>query len=364
MNRNKTQYDISKVLSEGAFQIISDLSNELYNNEVWRNYATWGRLQRSRTWDAIVKNSNIKVMATVLDVNSAKPLTALGGYSTYGGSIPKIGIGSKITEQDILNMMELEALGTDIDLDTAKDLVRVPLEDLYQGIHSKFKFFCLQGISTGNVVIDVSNQVNGKYLSVDLNVPAKSKKFTVKVWSDITADPLQELLDMQRYAKNTLKLKLDGYHWEMTQTKFDAFMAHPEVVKLTRGRLNILNTDYIVTDTEKLGVFTTLGLKPIVVVDELCAFDVDGEATEIEPFDTDNVVLVTNEPWFEMKRAVSAHSVASDNSAMRSTVEECIAAVSTWDSRNLINNIDVEAWAFPVPKNPNNILILDTAATS
>ena len=67
--RNKTQYDVSKVLPEGTFQTISEVANEKYATGVWRNYATWSPLQRSRDWNTIVKNDSVPVMASLLDVD-------------------------------------------------------------------------------------------------------------------------------------------------------------------------------------------------------------------------------------------------------------------------------------------------------
>lgn len=363
MNRNKSNYNIAEVLSGKDFQFISDLANERYNNELWKMYCDLSPVQRSRTWNSLVRESNVKVMASVLDVNSAKPLTSLSGFSTYGGDIPKIGIGSKIEEQDILNEMELLAVGAPLETEMAKNLVRVPLSSLYQGIHSKLKFFVLQGISTGRIVVDMNNQVNGKFISVDLNIPSANKVNVAKVWSDATADPIKDLRDKQRFAKNTLKLNLSDFHWEMSQSLYDTFISHPKVESIIKGRLNILNNDYIVTEDEIRAQLLALGIKPFYVVDEVCAFDSDGEAKEVEPFDTDNMSLVPSR-FFDMKRAISVQSYIESNTAMRSTVEEVIAAVSTWDDRKGVNNIDVEAWMFPVPKDPKNILILDTATAA
>lgn len=359
--RNKTQYNVSKILDEGTFQTISEVANLKYTTEVWRNYAEWDRVQRSRSWNSVVKENNVAVMATLLDVNSAKPLTSLGGYSKYGGDIPKIGIASKIEEQDILNIQEMKAFGDDLSEDDAKELIYTPLSKLYEGVHSKLDFFCLQGASTGKIIVDVTNQVNGKYISVDLNVPAANKRTASTVWSDAAADPIKQLLAEQKYAKNTLKLNLGNFHWEMSQSTFDVFIDHPNVVKYVMGRLNVLNNDYIVTEEEKLRVLRVLGIAPIVVVDHTCRFESDGVAVDIDPFESDNVVLITNTPWFDMKRAKSALASVDDPSAMISEVEEVIAAVSTWDTETITNKVSVEAWVFPVPKDPKQILIFAIA---
>ena len=49
---------------------------------------------------------------------------------------------------------------------------------------------------------------------------------------------------------------------------------------------------------------------------------------------------------------------------MYSFVENRIAILDTWEERPITNIIDVELWALPVFKNPNNIAIFDTTKGS
>jgi len=359
--RNKTQYNVSKILDEGTFQTISEVAHMRYETGIWREYADLDRVQRSRSWNSIVKENNVAVMATLLDVNSAKPLTSLGGYSKYGGDIPKIGIASKIEEQDILNIQEMKAFGDDLSEDDAKELIYTPLETLYEGIHSKLDFFCLQGASTGNIVVDVTNQVNGKYIAVDLNVPAANKRSAGTAWSDPAAEPVQQLIAEQEYAEDTLDLNLSDFHWEMSKQTYKTFITHPKVIEFAKNRVQAVNTDYIMTKSQIRAVLSDFGLAPIVIVDKKCKFDSDGKKVEIQPWENDNVVLITNTPWFDMKRAKSALSSVDDPSAMISEVEEVIVAASTWDVETITNKISAEAWMFPVPKDPKKILIFDIA---
>jgi hypothetical protein len=365
MQRDVNRHNILEILSGKDFTLVSEVANEKYNNELWRSYADVAAPKRAKTWDMLVRNSRIKVMASTLDPYSAKPLIAKGGFETYGGKIPYMGIAGKIDQQDVEAKLEMEAFGAPLTPQIAKELTLDTLEDMYQAIHSKLKFFVLQGVSTGNIVVDIDNQVNGKFISIDLNIPAANKATVAKVWSDSTANPVQQLIDKQRYAKRTLNLDISGMHWEMSQELWDVFIMHPEVIKATTGRMNIVNADnYIVTDGEKQAMLTTLGIKPIVIVEESVAFDSDGESTSFNPFDTDNAVLLPNTPFFDLQNSPSYQSMLQTATAERSTVEGFITAVSMWDDKHGVNTIDMDAWAFPVPKDAKNILIVDTATAT
>ena len=362
MQRDKSTHNIIEILGGKDFKVVSEVANDKYNNELWRQYADVAAPKRAKTWDQLVKDSHVKVMASVLDAYSDKPLVSKEGYTVYGGSIPYMGIAGKIDQQDVEAKLELEAFGSPITPEMAKDLTLSTLEEMYQGIHSKLKFFCLQGVSTGNIVVDVNNQVNGKYISIDLNIPAANKKDVVKVWSDKTANPVQQLIDLQRYAKRTLKLDITNMHWEMSQELWDVFIMHPNVIAATVGRMNIADaSNYIVTDAEKKAMLSTLGIKPILVIEESVSFDSDGEAQSFNPFDTDNVALLPNAAFFDLQNSPSYQSMLNTPTAVRSTVEGFITSVSMWDDKHGVNTIDMDAWAFPVPKDAKNILIVDTA---
>ena len=365
MKREATQYNINEILQGKKFEMVSNLANEKYNNEDWRFYADWDVLQRDTTWNQMMREADIAIMAVNLDPDSDKPLVSLGGMETYSGDIPFMGLGTRIEGNDIRQALQLKEVGASLTSEDAMRLTMTSLETLYQGIHSKLNFYCYQGISKGQIVVDTNSQKDGKFISVDLNIPAANKVKVAKVWSDITANPIQDLLDKQRYAKRELNLDITGMHWEMDEVKYNAFMEHPKVVELIQARLQKVSGDYIVTDAEKKAVINTLGIRPIVVVDQVCKFNSDGKKLSINPFEVDNVVLIPDLPFFNMKRAISNQTIIGQTvSAQRSTVEKCIAAVSTWDDQHGVNNIDVEAWAFPVPKDPKNIVIMDTTTAA
>ncbi len=365
MNREKTQYNINEILQGKKFEVVSNLANEKYNNKNWRFYAEWDALQRDTTWNQLIKEANVAIMAVNLDPDSDKPLVSLGGIETYSGDIPFMGLGTRIEGKDIRQALQLKEVGASLTTEDAMRLTMTSLETLYQGVHSKLDFYCYQGISKGSIVVDATNQTDGKYISVDLRIPSANKVNVKKVWSDATANPIQDLLDKQKYASRTLNLDIEGMHWEMDQAKYDAFMEHEKVKSLIQARLQKVSGDYIVTEDEKKAVIRTLGIKPIVIVDQICKFNSDGKKLSINPFEVDNVILIPNTPFFNMKRAVSNQTLIGQTAtAQRSTVEECIAAVSTWDDQHGVNNINVEAWAFPVPKNPKNIIIMDTTSAA
>ena len=367
MNRSYTQYDqfdVRRYVSPEEFGEIVNYVNSKYNNKGWQTYAGWGIPQNSRLWANFVKNDEIIVKASVLSVGAPKPQRSTTGYSSYGGSIPKIGHGLSIDEADLLTMQELSAQGSARLSDMMMDRLVYTLDKLIGGIHNKLNTFVYQALSTGFIAEAVTDNVDGTPLDIDYKFKKNHFATVGTGWDKAEATPIQDLLDAQKAAEND-NMSFD--HWEMTKTKYDQFINHQNTTKVVAGRMNVYNpTSYTVTETEILRVIHDLGVLPIRVVDEKSAHEVDGVA-QLSPsaFNEDNCVLCQLGQIFEMKCAnsvyrqrVAAGPVAS--TAMYTFVEDRTAILDMWQESPIKNIIETELWALPVIKNPNNVFVLKT----
>jgi hypothetical protein len=369
MLRDKSLYsdlDLRKYIDAEQLGIISETANAKYNNTGWQNYAAWGAPSNSTTWAQIVKNEEILVTASLLAVGANKPQRSASGWSTYTGSIPKIGHGMSLEEAGLMDIRQVQALTGQPYTQLFLESLNTTVGNLLGGVHNKLNRFTYQALSTG--IIDETDN-DGVSFKIDYRVKnhqgVQEKWFNEDGTPNEKATPVQDLLDFQRWAKKARNAIFD--HWEASEEAYDAFLTHPDVIAKTAVRVNAYTPgNYVMTEAEKLTALHEMGILPIRVVDEKSAHEEDGVPVIDEPsFNKNNWVLSSLGNIFEMK---CANSLYKDRIAYGSTgenniysfVDGRIAVLSTWQERPIKNIIDVELWALPVLKNPNNISILHT----
>ena len=368
MNREYSQYelfDLRRYLAPEEFGQITEYVNSKYNGKGWQGYASWGVPQNSRLWANFVKEDEILVRASILSVGAPKPQRSTKGFSSYGGSIPKLGHGLSIDEADLLTMQEISAQGSAALSDLMVDRLVYTLDKLIGGIHNELTSMTYQALSTGKVN-NADINVDGVPVDLSYRIPSKHIIATAKAWEIAAATPVENMLSAQKYAEDN---NIPYDHWEMTKTKYRQLVNHPAVLTLCKARMNILDAShYVLTENEVVTVLHDLGIAPIRVVDEKSAYEVDGVAKQApESFVTSNIVLCNSGDLFEMKCANSVYVQRAKmgptvSSAMYSFVESRIAILDMWQESPVKNIIETELWALPVMKNPNHILIVKTSA--
>jgi hypothetical protein len=361
--------DLRKYIDAENLGVISETANAKYNNKGWQNYANWGTPSNSTQWSQAIKNEEILVTASILSVGGNKPQRSATGWNVYSGSIPKIGHGMSMDESDLLSIRELQKITGTPYAELMLDTLNTNVSNLLGGIHNKLNRFTYEALSTGEVNADDADGV-----SFHMDYRVRNKMGVSEKWFDEDGNPnekstpVQDLLDFQKWAKKSQNAVFD--HWEVSQDAFDAFLAHPDVIAKTAVRINAYTPgNYVMTEAEKLTALHAMGILPIRVVDEKSAHEVDGVPVIDEPaFNTSNWVLCQLGNIFEMK---CAHSLYKDrvsygaigNNTMYSFVDGIIAVLDTWQEKPIMNIIDMELWALPVLKNPNNVAILKTDTT-
>lgn len=353
---------------ETGIRAIIDTVNSQYNNTNWKNHFKWGVQQMGLTFSVMTASSNIAPMASVIDVNSPKPLRAKKGFGGYGGSIPKIGHGFDNEEQELRNQQLFAASGGSYNISAVAELLFNDVDKLVQGAHSRINYMDDQLRSTGKVVIDVDNNPDGISIEVDYRVPAENFLKTgfanapKLAWSDANANPVQDLVDMVKYADDN-NISYDVF--EMSKVLWNTFLMHPQVILWTRARMGLQTSapTYPIGENDVRREIASFGsLPPFVINDTKYNAQTDGDDVIIKAFDEGNVILRPSGILGEMKNAISMHTLApstADN--LRTTVEGGrIAILNQWDARKLINHIELEGYAIPTLSNPKNLLVLDT----
>lgn len=361
--RNNTIYsinDIRKYVDYESFGIILDDVNAKYNEAIWRRYASWGTPTDDKNWVQGTKETPILVRASILGTHSTKPQRNTTGWGYYGGSVPKMGHGFSIEEDDLFEIRKAAKLQGRDRGELVIDSLISNLSNIVGGVHNELTYMTLQALSKG----EISDQSvdGGKY---DFKFPIPDNHFIApetKWWkkdgtADETMNVVQDILDMQRLIKKSLYLSCD--HWKMSQTLLDKLVAHPSVIKTVIANRNYFNTSSVaISEADVLTALHAAGVWPFDVIDHKSAHEEDGISVLDEPaFDEHNMVAANSAITpFTMKctnsiyldRQAYGHVAANNEYHL---IEDRIAVLNTWNERPIQNIVDVELYAGPVFNN-------------
>lgn len=372
--------DLRRYVDAENFGLLLNTANEKYNRAVWRDYADWGDPSDSREWIQGQRDIPILVRASILSAHGNKPQRNTQGWRTYGGSIPKLGHGFSIDESDLFQLREASKLTSVPFGYLVTDSLIQNSANMLGGIHNEISRMLLQAMSKGEIS-DAS--VDGT--SYDFKFPIDDKNFAkaseawftvgkdgVTLTANDAADPVQDLLDAQKYITDVLQLNVD--HWKMSKSLYDALLLHPAVMRRCTARVEYRNTtdsnlkNLILTEQEKLAVIHGLGIWPFDVIDFKTVHEEDGKpVADPQPFDIHNVVAVSSmQKPFTIK---CANSIFKDrlsagptsNSTLYSFVENRIGVLNTWQERPIENIVDFEVYAAPVFRDVRDIYFFTVA---
>lgn len=361
--------DMRRYISPNNFGVILNDSNAKYNAAIWRRYASWGTPSDDKEWSQGQKENPILVRASILGTHSNKPQRNGGGWKAYTGSVPKIGHGYSIDEDDLFmirknkNMQGIPAsiLMTDLVTDRSAAMIG--------GVHAELNYLTLQALSTGSIK-DVS--VDGAAFDYKFPIAdshylklAKAKewfkKSSSKITANETADPINDILDAQNVLTNELNLSVD--HWKISKELFDRLVKHKSVVDKCVARANYFDKENVhLTDKEVATFMHDMGVWMFDVVDYKSRHEVDGVSKADAPaFDEHNLVACSSQIVpFEMK---CTNSILIDRQRLGQIgsnhnyylVEDRIAVLSTTEERPFKNIVDCELYAAPVFNNIREI---------
>ena len=370
--RHNTQYsvaDLRRYISPKNFGLILDKTNEKYNQAIWRRYADWGTPSDDKEWIQGQKETPIMVRASLLGTHSGKPQRNGEGWQYYGGSIMKMGHGFSIDEDDLFmirknkNLMNVpySLLMTD----TVADKTNV----MIGGVHAELNYVTLQALSTGQI-----SEFSVDGVKYDYKFPIADTHFiksesgkewftksSNKIVANTNSDPIQDLIDAQKYLTRDLNLSVD--HWKISKELFDRMLQHPVVVAACIARANYFDkTNVHLTPREVLNFMHDMGIWSFDVVDYKSRHEEDGLAVSDAPaFDEHNLAACNSMIVpFEMK---CTNSIYIDRQKMGGIaqnhnyflVEDRIMVLSSSEERPFKNIVDCELYASPVFTNIREI---------
>ena len=350
--------------------LIIDNLNAKYNRAIWRQFASWGKPTDDREWKQGIKKTPILVRASVLGTHSEKPQRSTIGWEFYGGTLPQIGHGFNITQDDMIELRKSAKLADMTFGEALTDSFVLNSNAMIGGVHNELSYMVMQAMSTGEIH-DVS--VDGarydfKFQIPDENflAPANGKEWyiwdtsgaTPKLVANPNADVIEDILTFQKYLTDTLSLGVD--HWKLSKDLLDKIVLHPSVVNAFKGSKNYFHPESVKVDRGELldWLHTSMKIWPFQEIDFKSRHEEDGKPVADAPaFDIHNMVAASRayRP-FEIKVMNSIlkdrNKMGAHNDSVRTYfVEDRIAVQNVWQDRPMMNIIDCELYAGPVFNN-------------
>lgn len=360
---------LSAYLDAENFGLLLDRTNEKYNQALWKKYASWGTPTDDREWKQGQKQTPILVRASVLGTNSPKPQRNTQGWGMYGGTLPKIGHGFSINQDDMIELRKAAKLS---DLTFGEAMIDCFVQNssnMLGGIHAELNYMTFQALSTGQI-----NDVPVDGVPYDFKFPIPDENFIKPdndwfIWEtknservlvpNENADVVEDLITMQEYYTDELNLGLN--HWKVSKKLLRMILTHPSVQKAFAANKNYYDTAnvHVLRSDVLAWLNDEMGIWPFEEIDYKSRHEVDGKPVKDDPaFDEHNLVASTTafRP-FEMK---CMRSILQDRMGMEgqtsadlyALVEDRIVVLNSWQERpNLLNTIDCELFAGPVFNN-------------
>lgn len=349
-----------------SFGLILNNVNAKYNKAIWRQFASWGEPTNEREWKQGIKKTPILVRASVLGTQSEKPQRATVGWDVYGGTLPQVGHGFTVDQDDMIELRRISKLNDITFGESLLDCFIQNSSNMLGGVHNELSYMTLQAMSTGEIH-DVA--VDGARYDFKFQIPDENfaAPETGKEWFKIVggkvvanedADVIEDFLTFQKYYGEQLSLGVD--HWKLSKDLLDKILRHPSVQTAYKASKNYYAPENVkvVTNDVLQWLHNDMKIWPFQVIDFKSRHEENGKPVNDAPaFDVHNMVACSRayRP-FEMKCMNSIlkdrAKMGAHNDAVRTSfVEDRIAIQNVWEDRPMKNIVDCELFAGPVFNN-------------
>lgn len=365
MTQELSLYQLFNTINNAtALGEIADTANAKYNDPVWKMYCDKQAPQMVDVWRKTLEEKEVEVKASVVSANSSLPVRSLSGGKEMIGNIVRIGHSFLMEASDINDIIRTGSYGEGVEQYYYKKLLDRTTARIV-GIHSRINDMVFQGLSTGKIIFNYSNNPDGIPYEYDLKVPASNKlccKHATKKWSDDDYDVLADLKRMVDVAK---KQGITYTHFEMPQAKFDRLVSHPLTLAQYRTFAGYGSSDPVAnigSDIVWELIRKNLGLPFILIIDEMSKIEIDGIPTvSSADWDANNIVLRGSSSFYDLYNSVPLNFYDNNPATITTAIENNMIVIQKkFQSDPIQEKIGFEAMVMPVAKNPKNIVILNT----
>ncbi len=228
-NRRDLLRDISS--DSTIFQDFMDASESAFDEIMWQKYLT-PELQLDLDWKAIVSKLKAVPMASIIDFESGKPVTAKQAQAVAAGELETMGNLWQMSKRDYLRYMSF--LNSPL-MPTDQQMIRLffgDLNDAVTGPNKRIDYMLFQSMSTGTLAITKDNNPNGKPSeAIDWGI---TKTGVSATWDNAGATPLSDInagVEVMR-AKNVMIKEV-----VLNQFTYNQMMKTNEVIQSLGGRI-------------------------------------------------------------------------------------------------------------------------------
>lgn len=357
-------YDLSQVVS-GSKELgkIMDRANEKYNNSAWKFYCDKLDPQPIDEWVKYVDTDETEVRASVLSLNSKRPVRGVSGAEKYFGNLLRMGHAFTLDAKDFYELRKLGYHGDGM-IDAYINKYVNKSAAMIQGIHSEINNMVWQGLSTGKIVFDANNNPDGILMTKDLQIPAENKmccKHASYTWWSDEYDPIQDLARLRDKAREKGKI-VD--HFEMRKETYQRLISHPLVLSRFTNYANLsagVAVTMYATDQIWARIRETDNLPDILVIDELSMHEENGIAVSSpKAFKEKTVVLRSSAPSFDLVNTPSINLDDRNPATITTEIDnKFITIQKEFRSDPMAEITSFESINFTVPKDPTAIFILN-----
>jgi hypothetical protein len=335
-------------------------------------WSTLFPLKYTRKFDikGIEGNEGIPIAADRVAFNTSAPKKTRKKVGTWSGKLSKISVSREKDEIDINDYQEAQTLANAAteNAQEKQELVSIVYDDVKfvrEAMDAKVEIDAMRIASSGVQTFPAS--IEGEMASQDVinfNVPEANFKGASKVWSDITADGIQDIIDAQD-SISKLGLPKPRYAF-MEKAKFQqlqkqtavANRLYPQVKQIalvTTEMVSLSNINAYLTKPEN-------GFPQIIVLDTYASIEhKNGEVEAIKPW---NANVVTLAPTIQLGWTYFKNVPQVQNTDALQVYGPYYKVTRYSDINPMLEVTMSEAYVQPALINRRSTVFLNTASTT
>jgi hypothetical protein len=342
-------------------QAMFDASKNAFQAPVFQNYFDWGVPKATLDFTTVIGRARIEAMASVVSRDASAPLRGRAILEKLQGSVPAIKHKLKLTEEDYRQWLAIQGMrGIDgaAKVNQIMDLIWNDAAKAANGPLKRLDAMVLEGISTGQITIDLNNNPDGVALpaAIDLLMPAANKKNAAVNWgTSATAKPVTDIMGVVEAAAG------EGKSIEkmlMTRAKFIEMSKTKEVVDLLTGYFNFAKSN--IPTFQQVNDYLRANLLPqIEIVEYVTGVESDGKISTYRPFKAESVSFLPAGKLGVMHNAFAMEQLAPVSQVSYAVNNRVL--VSKWSENDPFGEYTMgELNAFPGFEAIDSMFILNT----
>lgn len=357
---------IAPYVNANALQGIINQTTPLLTIGWYNKRFVWGPQRNNLTFSTVIGQNRIASLASVIDRDSSTPPRSRPGLQKILGEIPAIKHYTFLKEEDarlLLEMQDLNALNGGR-LSAVLDLVFNDVKYIVDGISNRIDDFVAQALSTGQVLINTTNNPDGIVQGgfIDMFLPSTNKLVSGADWGVIGTDIIADIVAATQGAKRrgtTFDVML------IDTVRFYQVMKNTSVMNFVSGFYNPgSNKTYAVTLGSINEALAANLLPTFELVDFIQMVEIDGVQNSYSPWTSTNVSFVPagNLGVIHNARAIEDGLHPAANCTYAKSGQTLISKWSTNEPFREYTKGELNA--FPGVEQINSVYIMRTDATS